>query len=327
MLKKSCLVLFIIVLLTNFSWTGLCQTRKVNNNGMMLIFTSAVNGNLRACNCPTKPYGGIAPRATLIKQLRNDKLPSLLVDSGDLFSGFPYQLETKYIIQTTKAIGYDAIGIGDQEFTLGLDYLNDLITSTTTPKLPLVSANIFIPETNGTTISTDTSKLITQPYILKNAGKYRVLVTSIISPDAFDKIPKEKINNAVISDTKQALKIIINEFRKKVDLIIVLAHMNQNDTIQLIKDVDGIDIVVGGHTRNILQDPLKINDTIYVHPGGNSEYVGMMLLYFNNKNKIVSYMHELLPVKKNLPEDAEILKILQEYDKELISTQGNIISK
>ena len=69
--------------------------------------------------------GGMAKRAHLIKQIRNDNKNVLLLDAGDIFQGTPYfnvyggELEFKLMSE----MGYDATTLGNHDFDAGIDGL------------------------------------------------------------------------------------------------------------------------------------------------------------------------------------------------------------
>ena len=70
-----------------------------------------------------KGVGGMAQRATIIKQIRDEGNQVLLLDAGDIFQGTPYfntyggELELKLMSE----MGYDASTIGNHDFDNGLD--------------------------------------------------------------------------------------------------------------------------------------------------------------------------------------------------------------
>src|SRR5207244_5177961 len=69
--------------------------------------------------------GGVARRATLVKQVRHENPNILLIDAGDVFQGTPYfnfyKGEVEY--KSMSMIGYDAATIGNHDFDNGVDGL------------------------------------------------------------------------------------------------------------------------------------------------------------------------------------------------------------
>src|SRR5699024_6670769 len=67
----------------------------------------------------------------------------------------------------------------------------------------------------------------------------------------------------------EELPPIIKKLREEenVDLIIVLSHFGFPQEVQLAKEVEGIDVLLSGHTHNALREPVVINDTIIIQSG------------------------------------------------------------
>src|SRR6266550_1027855 len=69
--------------------------------------------------------GGVARRATLVKQIRKENPNTLLIDAGDVLQGTPYfnvyKGEVEY--KAMSAIGYDVGTLGNHEFDNGVEAL------------------------------------------------------------------------------------------------------------------------------------------------------------------------------------------------------------
>ncbi|MEL6977012.1 MAG: metallophosphatase, partial [Bacteroidota bacterium] len=84
--------------------------------------------------------GGIARRAGLVEQIRNENPNTLLLDAGDMFQGTPYfnfyggELEFKLM----SKLRYDAATIGNHDFDNGID---GLLAQVPHAKFQLLSAN------------------------------------------------------------------------------------------------------------------------------------------------------------------------------------------
>lgn len=69
---------------------------------------------------------------------------------------------------------------------------------------------------------------------------------------------------------------IIKHLREEeqVDLIIVLSHFGFPQEVKLANEMDGIDILLSGHTHNPLKEPFIINDTIMIQSGCHGAHIG-----------------------------------------------------
>ncbi|HET9430428.1 MAG TPA: metallophosphoesterase, partial [Chitinophagaceae bacterium] len=70
--------------------------------------------------------GGVAARAELIDQIRNQEEHVLLLDAGDIFQGTPYfnVYKGEPEIRAMSVMGYDACTIGNHDFDAGLENLS-----------------------------------------------------------------------------------------------------------------------------------------------------------------------------------------------------------
>jgi len=94
-----------------------------------------------------KGIGGMAQRATIIKEIREEGNQVLLLDAGDIFQGTPYfnvyggELEFKLMSE----MSYDASTIGNHDFDNGLD---GLIKQLPHAKFPFIVSNYDFSDTN-----------------------------------------------------------------------------------------------------------------------------------------------------------------------------------
>lgn len=108
---------------------------------IQLLVTSDVHGYMmpttyRGCNESV----GLALLAKLITKQRS-KLPTLLIDNGDLIQGSPLTYfkqhyrrnEPSPIIDAVNQLQYDAAIFGNHEFNYGIDHLNEIIAQSTFP--------------------------------------------------------------------------------------------------------------------------------------------------------------------------------------------------
>lgn len=64
------------------------------------------------------PVAGLVKRAAFLRSLETSG-PSLILDAGDIFDEYPDPDLAAHILQVYAELGYDAIAVGDQEFTNG----------------------------------------------------------------------------------------------------------------------------------------------------------------------------------------------------------------
>lgn len=227
---------------------------------LVILHTNDMHSHIEpfADNDPKYPgQGGIAKRASLIEQIRNEGNDVLLFDCGDIFQGTPYfnyylgELE----ITLMNQMKYDAATIGNHDFDGGLDNLGDKIKMA---DFTFINCNYDL----SNSILED--KVV--PYkIFKKAGlKIGVLGVGIQLEGLVDKklyghiIYKDPIENA-----NRVAKILKEE--NKCDLVVCLSHLGyeykstQVSDLTLAAQSADIDIILGGHTHTFLKEATIID--------------------------------------------------------------------
>ncbi|MEI6592292.1 MAG: metallophosphoesterase [Holophagaceae bacterium] len=210
--------------------------------------------------------GGVARRATLVKQLRAQLGPVLLLDAGDTFQGTPYfnRYKGRLDYQLMRMVGYDAGTLGNHDFDNGVGLLLEAMVAMETlehanPPFPFVNCNF---DCKG---APELAKRV-RPYIVREFPGVRVGITGVGVAFAGLVDPK---NHAGITwkDPYESLKPMVKRLREveKVDLVVVLSHLGHNNQggsapcdLLLPGQVAGIDAIIGGHSHTFLDAPVRL---------------------------------------------------------------------
>ena len=199
--------------------------------------------------------GGALNRAILIEQIRDSvgTESTLLFDCGDFSQGSLYYniYKGRIEIELMNAIGYDAATIGNHEFDSGLSNLAELIKRA---KFPIVCANY---DFSGTVCEG-----LTKPYTIIERKGIHVGVFGV-SPDPSGLVLKEYYEGVkFISPIEAANNCVEALKREKCDIIICLSHLgwnigNEYNDERLAAETAGIDIILGGHSHDLFEQPLR----------------------------------------------------------------------
>ena len=105
------------------------------------------------------------------------------------------------------------------------------------------------------------------------------------TPETMYKTNPKNVEGLDITDPAAEAKILVNEIRSKVDVVVVLGHLGQDasstDTsFKVVKEVPGIDVFIDGHSHTILQDGLvSDNGTLIASAGEYTNFVGVIDLW------------------------------------------------
>ncbi|ALI98134.1 bifunctional metallophosphatase/5'-nucleotidase [Rufibacter tibetensis] len=232
--------------------------------------------------------GGMARRATLVKQIRAQEPNVLLLDAGDIWQGTPYfnffggELEFKLMTE----MGYDAATLGNHDFDNGLDGLQKQLPHA---GFPFLVANYDFSDT-----------------ILKDQFKpYKVFVKDGVRVGVFGLgiqlaglVADKNFGGTKYLDPVATAQRMVQTLRKKenVDLVICLSHLGykyESDRIddrKLAQQVNGIDLIIGGHTHTFLDEPEKFTHanghvTLVNQVGWSGINLGRVDFIFNRKTK------------------------------------------
>lgn len=228
--------------------------------------------------------GGVARRANLIENLRNENPNTLLLDAGDIFQGTPYfnyyggELEFKLM----SMLKYDLATIGNHDFDNGIDGLYAQLPHA---KFNFVSANY---DFSNTIMDTRV-----KPYKIFNKDGIKIGVFGLgIKLDGL--VIKRLYKETVYLDpleTAQEMSRILKE-DEQCDLIICLSHLGyyygdestKISDLLLAKQTKDIDLIIGGHTHTFLPKP-----TVVKNVEGKNMLVNQVGCYGINLGKIDFY--------------------------------------
>ena len=236
--------------------------------------------------------GGLARRKALVERLKNQKKSFLSLDSGDLFFESPVVLphlkeqwakQAEFLVKHLGDLGVHALGIGETDFALGLDFLLKLKSQA---NFSFLSANIVDPKTEKPIFE---SHWITEIRGVK-IGIFSILDSSFVLPDGL------KILDPLATAQKK-----VQELSSKVDVIIALTHLEGlAKNVELAQKVSGIDIMIGGHDKQHLDQPTQIKNTLILESGDQGKYVGLLNLFWKKGAHFSSEMETYVLDQANL---------------------------
>lgn len=192
--------------------------------------------------------GGFTRIAAKIKEIRKSRPDSILVHAGDAVQGSYYF--TKYNgrpeFELLSLLKIDAMEPGNHEFDRGPDFISDISKYV---NFPIISSNI---DTSGE----EKLKKIIRPYIIKEIEGEKIGIFGLITTETATNSNPGKVLK--FEDAKKAAERTIRELEKAgVNKIIALTHLGYKEDIKLASEVNGIDVIVGGHSHSLLGDYSK----------------------------------------------------------------------
>jgi 5'-nucleotidase/UDP-sugar diphosphatase len=234
---------------------------------ILILYTNDFHGAVE----PQDLQGGLVNLVSLIDQLRAEHAgPMLLLDAGDSFQGTYVSNSTQgqVVMAAMNIAGYDAWTLGNHEFDWGQETLRSRIAQA---DFPVLSANLLDAKTGAIWDPV-------QPYTIVQAGRARVGILGLTYPDTPVINKAENVAGLTFRGAEETVRQILPELEAQTDLIVVLSHLGYDGDLALAKAVDGIDVIVGGHTHLFLDLPRKIGETLIVQAGAKGQVLGRLEL-------------------------------------------------
>ncbi|MEO4052677.1 5'-nucleotidase C-terminal domain-containing protein [Solibacillus sp. CAU 1738] len=273
--------------------------------------------------------------ATAVKEQKAANPDSLILHGGDAFSGTLYFNEFKgqADLALLNKIGFDAMVLGNHEFDLGSsdEGHQALVDFITAAKFPILDANIdFSGDDKFTGLFTDL--ISSEPEngkiysgIVKEINGEKVGIFGLTTEETKDIASPEKVKfENYIEEANKAVKAFEG---LGVNKIIALTHIGYDDNpnidndILLAENVEGIDVIVGGHSHTKLAEPVVVNTntvgeakdtTLIVQANEYVKYLGTLDVTFDKNGVVTEYNGELLDLGK-VADDAELVELLAPY--------------
>ncbi|WIV20080.1 5'-nucleotidase C-terminal domain-containing protein [Paenibacillus polygoni] len=220
------------------------------------------------------PIMGYAKVAGIADKYRKDNPNTLFLDGGDAIHGttFATLVSGESIVKVMNEMGYDAIVPGNHEFNYGWEHLVKLSKEL---NFPMISANVKKKNNTG----------LFDPYIIKEVDGVKLGIIALTTPETAYKTNPKNVEGIQFTDPSDEMQKYVDELRNKVDVIVALAHIGQDDsdtdnTFDVVKEVDGIDVYIDGHSHTTLEDGIVAdNGTLIASAGEYTKYVGVVDLW------------------------------------------------
>ena len=274
-------------------------------------------------------------RITTINEIRAEKPEAVLIDAGDVFTGTLYfnEFQGKADQEFMNLAGYDVMTFGNHEFDLGSSAeghkaLADFIKGA---QFPFVSANAnFSADEHfqglfSDIVSSEPENGKIYNGIVKEVDGEKVGFFGLTTPETANLSSPDKV---VFEDyITEAEKAVAAFEDMGVNKIVAVSHLGFDDNpevdndITLAEKVDGIDVIVGGHSHTQLDEPYIVNQdedgaakdpTVIVQASSQGDYLGTVDVEFDEDGKVTGQAGQLIKVA-DYEADPKALEILDKY--------------
>ena len=270
--------------------------------------------------------GGWARIATVINNVKQDRTnPVLVLDAGDFLMGSLFHLlsrEEAFELRLLKHMSYDVVTLGNHEFDLKPAGLARILTAAEKYQgLPtIVCSNLIFDPDKKTddTLQQVVEQGLVKPYTILERDGLRIGIFGLLGLDAAEVAPfasPVKFKDPIATATE-----MVDRLRKteNVDLVICLSHSGLSSNPKSSEDeilaqkVNGIDVIISGHTHTRLDHVLKVNDTLIVQSWEYGKQLGVLDVVLDG-GSLTLEKYQPVAIDDQIPGDPETTQLIQNF--------------
>lgn len=279
--------------------------------------TSDIHGNM----VPYTPsgssieVGGSARAAWLFDEAERRNPNTLIIDGGDS----PYNTDLANIslgkssVDVMNAQGYDATVLGNHDFDYSFD---NLLSLADRAEYAMLSANTYWKD--------GTYPEQFEPYIIKEVDGVKVAIVGLTDDGSKATTHYANTQDIDFHDQWEVGQEVVAKADAESDVVILLSHLHGGNNTVPTK-IDGIDMEIGGG-NDIFGRPLNIEGTVVVNPGGVGTCVNQTNLNLKD-SKVLGYTFNQIILSSDVPEDAEVKAIIEDYQADLDAQMEVVIGQ
>ena len=256
-------------------------------HGRLLPFTAAPGSATSQTGDPGRSpltfarsgrIGGVAWLAGAIDGLRDERgeHATLVLDAGDTFSDsyLGNATEGAAMIEAMNHIGYDMMALGNHDFDYGFERTQALAEMA---DFPIRAANV----------RRDGEPVLGRPWQLFTLAGARVAVLALGYHNTGETGNPNHVEGLTFADGIAAVRKHLPAMRAAADVVVVLSHQGTAVDRQLARSVDGVDLVIGGHSHDRLAPAERIGDTWVTQALADGAVLGVTTLTLDDEHRVV----------------------------------------
>jgi 5'-nucleotidase/UDP-sugar diphosphatase len=300
----------LLALAAAFAGAAGAQTQPVTTRLTFLHFNDAYQIS------PRRGLGGMGPMATLIKRERARAGHSILTFGGDLISPSLLSGITKgrHMIEFANALGIEMAVLGNHEFDFGPDVMRERLGES---KFPWLGTNVLGPD--GRTLPGVAATRLVQ------MGPLKVGFFGLITPEA--RLYIRGGAPVTFAPFLPPARDAVDQLRQRgAQVIVALTHMNLGEDRELVREVKGVNLVLGGHEHI----PITVYEggVLILKAGSDAEFLGVVDLDVTvDRDSMRAVPTWRLVANYRVVADPQIQGMVREYEQRLDRELGQPIGK
>jgi len=285
-------------------------------HGDFLAEVQGAEGNL---------IGGLSLLSGYINRVRREEENVLYVISGDMLQGSIIDSEYRGIstIEIMNYLAPDVVTLGNHEVDYGLPHLLFLEKMA---NFPIVNANLYISKYN---------RRLMRPYVVLNVAGFDIMFIGIITEAVLQSLKMDEQIATFISLEDASLEVgkICNAYKDEdIDLTVLLTHVgfeSDKELASLLRPEWGVDMIIGGHSHTILDQPAVVNDILIAQAGTGTDQIGRFdIVVDDDTNSIVEWEWRLIPIDNTIAgPDEELTQFISSFKEQVDRKYNTVVSR
>jgi len=285
-------------------------------HGDFLAEVQGAEGNL---------IGGLALLSGYVNRVRQEEENVLYVIAGDMLQGSIIDSEYRGIstIEIMNYLAPDVVTLGNHEVDYGLPHLLFLEKMA---NFPIVNANLYISKYN---------RRLMRPYAVLNVAGFDIMFIGILTEAVLQSLKQDEQIATFISLEEASREVgkICNAYKDEdIDLTVLLTHIGYESDLELaglLRPEWGVDLIIGGHSHTILEQPAEVNNILIAQAGVGTDQVGRFdIVVDDDTNCIVEWKWQLIPVDSDIAEpDQELHAFIDSFKEEVDRKYNTVVSR
>ncbi|MCC0078599.1 MAG: thiosulfohydrolase SoxB [Rhodobacter sp.] len=247
--------------------------------------------------------GGLDRVATVVKAIRADRPEAIILDGGDTWHGSmsSYLSRGQDMVNVMNALGTEAM-TSHWEWTFGTDRVMELVDQL---NFPFLGQNIF-------DVEWDEHFEDFPSYTWFDRGGAKVAVIGQAFPYTPIANPRWMFPEFSFGIRDERMQEMVDEVKAAgADLVVVLSHNGFDVDRKMASRVQGIDVILTGHTHDALPEPVLVGDTLLIASGSHGKFVTRLDLDVRD-GQMMGFRHKLIPIFADVIEpDADMAAVIE----------------
>jgi len=296
-----------------------------NIKKLTLLHSNDMHGDFMAESIDNKLVGGVSMLSGYVEKVRNEEKNTLYCVAGDMFRGSIIDSEFKGFstIEIMNMLSPDVVTIGNHEVDYGVAHLLFIEKCAT---FPIINANLHI--------KTNHARLF-NPYKIIEIDGMKILFIGILTDEVLAKTKTDGLVGTFVNCYEAAEEIgkICNAHNAlDIDLTVLLTHIGFEEDKKLAAMLDpswGVDLIIGGHSHTIPDEPAKVNDILIVQAGTGTDQIGRFDINIDtDKNAVDSYEWKIVEINSdNCPRDINLENLISGYKETTDAKYQRVITR